>query len=72
MWQGPNTIWVDKKYYPRFGIKDNSPEAMYKPTLIPAKKETITWGRNGVPWPPDKRYLTWENLKIEKKFRFDR
>ena len=71
---GPNTIWVDKKYFPRFGIKDNSPEAMYTPDpTIESKNQTpFTWGRDGVPWPPRKRYLTWKNLRIEKKFRFDR
>ncbi len=71
---GPNTVWVDKKYYSRFGIKDNSPEAIYKPypKLKKEHREKITWGRNGVPWPENKQYLTWEDLKIEKKFLFDR
>ena len=74
MKMGPNTIWVDKQYYAAFGIEDNSPIAMYRPytRLTKDVKEELTWGRNGVPWPPGRKSLHWRNLVIPKQFRFDR
>ena len=70
---GPNVFFVDKKYFPLFGIEDNSPAAIYRPRepLFYSRK-LANYGRSGVPWPPGKDKLTWENLEIEKKFRFDR
>lgn len=74
MKMGPNTFWVKKEYFPRFGIDDNSPEAMYTPypPVPEAKRAQFTWGRDGVPWPETKKHLEWKDLVIEKKFIFDR
>ena len=70
---GPNVFFVDKKYFPLFGIEDNSPAAIYRPRKpLFYSRKLANYGRNGVPWPPGKDKLTWENLEIEKKFRFDR
>jgi hypothetical protein len=70
---GPNVFFVLEEYFDRFGIEDNSPEALYRP--LPKKAlegQNVKWGRNGVPWPEGKETLTWDNLVIEKKFLFDR
>ena len=71
---GPNTMWVDAQYFSAFGIEDNSPEAMYTPYPPMPKHRAIryTWGRNGVQWPAGKETLEWDELVIQKKFRFDR
>jgi len=64
---GINAIFVDGKFFPGFGIRDNSPVALY-PEEYRKKIEKL-------PPPPDKpkgRYLTWDELRIEKRFRFDR
>jgi len=74
MSKGPNVFFVDEKYFARFGIEDNSPVKLFKP----APDETLKrWkakaqGRDGVPFSKKNRYLIWKNLKIEKKFIFDR
>ena len=70
---GPNVLFVAKEYFDAFGVKDNSPTAIYRqpPPAVMAKPE-VSWGRNGVPWPKGKDTLTWENLVIEKKFILDR
>jgi len=70
---GPNLIFVDEKYYDRFGIEDNSPSALYR--ALPAElmnAQSVRSGREGVPWPPGQDKLVWENLVIEKKFILDR
>ena len=70
---GPNVIFVDEKYYERFGITDNSPGQIYR--KLPAEvmnEPSANAGRNGIPWPKDKEALSWENLRIEKKFILDR
>ncbi len=73
MSKGPNTFWVAKEHFAAFGVKDNSPSAIFKP--LPGhkiKRPETSWGRNGVPWPRNKRSLTWKNLVIEKKFLSNR
>lgn len=73
MKRGPNMFFVDKKYFDLFGIEDNSPEAIYRkmgPEIM--NRDSVKWGRNGVPWPVDKDKLTWKDLVIDKKFLFNR
>jgi hypothetical protein len=73
MSEGPNVFFVDKQYFDRFGIEDNSTEAIYRtkgPLVM--DRESVSWGRNGVPWPEGKDKLTWDKLEIEKKFIRDR
>ncbi|MDG2049147.1 MAG: hypothetical protein P8M78_03195 [Myxococcota bacterium] len=60
----PNCFFVDAQYAPLFGIEDNSPEAIWPPRL--------GVNPNAGKIPPAHRYLHWRNLKIEKKFNFDR
>jgi len=73
MSDGPNIFFVDKQYIDRFGLEDNSPEAIYRkkgPSVM--DREEVQWGRNGVPWPEGKEKLTWDKLEIEKKFIHNR
>jgi len=74
MSEGPNIFFVDEKYFERFGIEDNSPVKLFKPAPdeVLAKWKAKAQGRDGVPFSEENRYLIWENLKIEKKFIFDR
>lgn len=73
MTAGPNVFFVAKEYLHLFGVKDNSPEAIYRvrPESVMNRK-MVKWGRDGVPWPRDKSTLTWEKLVIKKKFLFNR
>lgn len=81
MSMGNNLIFVDGKYYSRFGIKDNSPMVMYKPPQYGLKKGSRA--PNGRGWPPFESFtvlhkgkvlqpynrdLTWDRIKIKKKF----
>ncbi|MAJ61898.1 MAG: hypothetical protein CBC48_19455 [bacterium TMED88] len=69
----PNCFFVERQYFDLFGIEDNSPEAMYqRPVPAAFNRPEWKWGRDGMPWPPGKDKLSWKNLKIEKKFIFDR
>jgi hypothetical protein len=68
---GFNLFFVDRKYYARFGIKDNSPEALYKKWRQDANKfNRHPEGRGEVPF--SKPYLEWGPTKIKKKFIFGR
>jgi hypothetical protein len=69
---GGNVFFVDEQYFPRFGIKENSPEALYHP--VPAEVQEVLGvpGPDGVLIPKGKEFLVWENLRIRKRFRFDR
>lgn len=81
MSMGNNLIFVDKKYFDRFGIKDNSPAALYKPPQYGAQHgtrapngrgwppyDTLTIQHNGKTIQPFNRDLTWDRLTIKKKF----
>jgi hypothetical protein len=71
--RGPNVIFVDKQYFERFGIPNNSPAKIYR-TLDPKimSRQRAHYGQNGVPWPTGKDVLTWKDLTIKKKFLFNR
>lgn len=58
MQRGPNVFFVDKQYFDRFGIADNSPSKLYR-RQIQAKTPLI---------PPGKERLHWDAFDIEKKF----
>ena len=65
-------IFVDEKYYPRFRIEDNSPAKIINP--VP-EKLFERWKKGGSldgKFPKGERFLIWKNLRIEKKFIFDR
>ena len=79
--QGINLIFVDKQYYSRLGIRDNSPVAMYRPGL--PGMVGVGRGPNGAghrPWDtyeiekdgkrikPYAGDLTWSEIRIPRKF----
>jgi len=57
---GPNCFFVDKQYFDRFGIEDNSPEKIFKMWQVAPKE--------GVKIPPDKRFLKVNSFRIPKKY----
>ena len=73
MTEGPNLFFIAEEHFPPFGIRDNSPAAMYRrPPPIFFDRPEMKWGRNGVPWPHEKAKLVWKNLEIEKRFVYGR
>jgi len=60
----PNAFFVDAQYYERFGIEDNAPEAIWPAPLSLAANPTAI--------APDKRFLVWKKIQIEKKFILDK
>ena len=70
---GINAFFVDKRYLPRFGIRNNSPEKLFNPMpeeLRSFFKKSIGPGEELI--PKGKEFLIWKELKIKKKFIFDR
>ncbi len=61
---GPNASFVDTSYYGRFGIPDNSPEAMFTMWISSAEPPP--------PFPKGKETLHVGAFEIEKKLRTDR
>ncbi len=71
---GGNLFFVDKKYYRRFGIKDNSPVKMYKPPKYgragrlfddrgwPLFDFRNIYGKDG-----KQQELVWKDLRIKKR-----
>ena len=57
---GPNCLFVDAKYFPRFGISDNAPGKMFKMWKY-APKEPVTI-------PKDKQFLKIDGFRIRKKY----
>ncbi len=55
---------LDARDYERFGIDDNSPLAMWRPTLIPSANPTQ--------YPEGKRTLPIDAFEVEKKWILDR
>lgn len=66
---GVNAFFVDRSYYPRFGIKDNSPARLYHPYLG-SKFDTaaVIAGTS----PPPAEDLVFPARSLAKHFRFDR
>ena len=60
----PNAFFVDAQYFERFGIEDNSPEKIWTNRLGLVADPTAI--------DPDKKFLVWKNLQIEKKFILNR
>jgi hypothetical protein len=60
MSRGPNIFFVDKQYYDRFGIEDNSPVAMWHPPprILGDEKK----------YSKDKQTLKIDAFEIEKKW----
>lgn len=68
MSNGVNAFFVDAKYYPLFGLKDNSPTALFRPPYG-ASPEAL---RDTPEHLLGKKYLVWKELRIPKVFRLDR
>jgi hypothetical protein len=60
---GPNAFFVDAKYFERFGIEDNSPEALFK--MKPAEPAPFVMPSTGEPFHHDA-------FTVEKKWILDR
>lgn len=71
---GNNAFFVDRPYFARFGIADNSPAALFHepPAPLRAALDRSPQGRDGVPFEPGNDVLRWDDLVIQKRFRFDR
>ena len=68
---GFNLFFVDREYYPRFGIKDNSPLALYKKWQPRADQwNRDPQGRGDAPF--ENPFLDSGHIEIPKKFIFDR
>ncbi|MEN8180943.1 MAG: hypothetical protein ABFS46_00250, partial [Myxococcota bacterium] len=61
---GPNAFFVDARYYDRFGISDNSPEAMFTMWKLSPESPPA--------FPDEKQALRIDAFEIEKKLRTDR
>ena len=68
--RGINLFFVDRRYYPRFGIRDNSPSALFRPyNLGPTySPEDIRAGTA----PPPAEDIVMPEVRIWKRYRFDR
>lgn len=64
MQEGANLFFVDKQYFPKFGIKDNSPVVMWHERAMPNKELTD--------YPEGKEALHIDAFEIPKVWRFDR
>ncbi len=68
---GFNLFFVDREYYPRFGIKDNSASALYKKWQPQADQwNRDPQGRGDAPF--ENPFLDSGQIEIPKKFIFDR
>jgi hypothetical protein len=68
--RGLNLFFVDRKYYPRFGLKDNSPAALYRPyeSYFFFRPADVRNGSRPGPSPD----IVMPETRIRKRFRFDR
>ncbi|MFP6625297.1 MAG: hypothetical protein VCC20_17605, partial [Myxococcota bacterium] len=65
---GPNILFVDKKYFPRFGIRDNSPTTLFKspgPQMLKNRK------RGPEPYM-GRKHMRLKAREIPKRFILDR
>lgn len=70
---GQNAFFVAREYFDRFGIEDNSPQALWhEPNAAFRVLDRSPQGRDGVPFEPGNDVLHWDAFDIPKKFRFDR
>lgn len=80
---GINAFFVDKKYFARFGIRENRPCVLYRPymglTYITQDLARECFDTNGhflpIPgwtnWEKNLQPLTWSAMTVEKIVRFD-
>lgn len=68
-YRGINLFFVDAQYFPRFGIADNSPAAVYRPFNFNVQVDPEALRMGSLARPED---LVIEPGTIEKKFHLDR
>lgn len=72
---GSNLFFVDSQYFDRFGIRDNSPERLFRPFNFdePLGSEDLhlVMTADGRAQPPAED-IVLDEVRIEKRFRFDR
>jgi len=64
---GNNLFFVDRQYYARFGLKDNSPERFYRPPSFGVEKGGRAPNGRGSPRFETRPELVWKKLVIPKK-----
>jgi hypothetical protein len=72
---GSNLFFVDARYFERFGIRDNSPERLFRPfNFTPAlgpQDLHVVMTEDGRAKPPAED-IVLDEVRIPKRFRFDR
>jgi hypothetical protein len=72
---GTNLFFVDARLFDRFGIRDNSPLLLYRPSRalpqIPPTRIRDWIGPGGGPLPPQSPQLFVENVRIPRAYVFD-
>jgi hypothetical protein len=72
----PHLLFVKKEYFRRFGIRDNSPSALYQTTpgftYLPSYALRSVAYNNGRLIPPYNKDLTYDEVRIKRKFIFHR
>ncbi len=68
--RGYNLFFVDRQYYGRFGLSDNSPAALYRPNnfRLSYSLEDLRRGTRPAPAPD----IVMDEVRIRKKFCLDR
>jgi hypothetical protein len=64
---GNNLFFVDAPYFPRFGIRDNSPERFYHPPAFGLTTGGRAPNGRGLPPSPPGSELEWEAFRIPKR-----
>jgi hypothetical protein len=64
---GNNLFFVDRQYYDRFGLEDNSPERFYRPPDFGVEEGGRAPNGRGLPRFEALPNLRWKNLVIPKK-----
>jgi hypothetical protein len=69
---GVNLFFVDAIYYDRFGIRDNSPEKIFRPYkrryYVSLEQLSALVDEEGRPRSPHDKDLVWDEVRIEKRF----
>jgi hypothetical protein len=69
-YRGINLFFVDRQYYPRFRLQDNSPGTMFRPYNFTGVYNPEDLRKGTQPEPPPE--LVMSEVRIQKRFRFDR
>ena len=74
--ESPYLLFVKKKYFRRFGIRDNSPASLQETSpdylYIPNYALRSVTDLNGRPRPPYDKDLTYDEVRIKRKYVFHR